>query len=112
MIHQFDHKIKKQFEQTEIAPSDALWQKIEASLPVEKNRKIIILPWYSSPIFKQAIAASVMFLLGGASMYYLLNESPQGATNTTAQNIQNLNTKTPENTLKKEVAFTGKIINS
>lgn len=92
MKKNFDKKIKQKIDQAEISPSAGLWDKIEAQLPKEEQKKgFFLLPLFGSPLFKQAIAASVMFLLGGMTVYYILDQD-KTAQYLVEQNGNNINT--------------------
>ncbi len=75
MSNKFDKLINKKISETKLSPSSDLWDKIEASLDEKKNKKILILPLWSSTVFKQVIAASAIFLLGGLSAFYYMNSN-------------------------------------
>ena len=104
MEKKFDKKIKQKINQTEISPSAGLWSKIEAGLPPEEKKKgFFLIPLLATPIFKQAIAASVMFLLGGMSVYYFVNtdNATQQIVEQNAEKDSNLNTEAKSNLNEK-----------
>ena len=103
MSKEFDKKINQKISESEIAPSAGLWEKIEAELPQEKRKKgFFILPLFGTPMFKTAIAASVMFLLGGFSTYYFMNNNAPALAN--KNNVESNTNKqfTKQNNLNKE----------
>lgn len=73
MSNKFDKLINKKINETKLSPSSDLWGKIEASLDEKENKKVLILPFLSSTVFKNTIAASAIFLLGGLSVFFYMN---------------------------------------
>ncbi len=116
MSKEFDKKINQKISESEIAPSAGLWEKIEAELPQEKRKKgFFILPLFGTPMFKTAIAASVMFLLGGFSTYYFMNNNAPALanknnveSNTNKQFIKQNNLNKENNNLEDKNKFQAK----
>jgi len=105
MSKKFDKLIKQKIENLKIAPSNTLWEKIEKELDKKDNIKPFIIPFWSFPLFKRTIAASVIFLLGGITTYMFLNKS------TSTTHISSIEKNTIETNLNETKYITKEVEN-
>lgn len=71
-MKEFDKKIQQKLQNASVAPPLDLWSKIEASLPSEDD-KVVVIPLLFSAL-KYSIAASIAFLMGAGIVLLLINQ--------------------------------------